>query len=71
MGRADDQWAFLVGERADRGIPIATVMDWDGHGETKMVMHDPDLRIEAARTAIRRLRAGGASKRSWPTQATG
>jgi len=46
---------FFVSECADHGVPMATVMDWVGHDEMKMVMHYYSLRDTSAREAMRRL----------------
>jgi integrase len=46
---------FFVCECADHGVPLATVMDWVGHDEIKMVMYYYSLRDTSAREAMRRL----------------
>jgi integrase len=47
--------SFFVSECADAGVPMATVMDWVGHDEMKMVMHYYALRDGASREAMRRV----------------
>jgi hypothetical protein len=49
---------FFVSQCADCGIPMATVMDWVGHDEMKMVMHYYRLRDESAQEAMTKLRTG-------------
>lgn len=46
---------FFVSECADHGVPMATVMNWVGHDEMKMVMYYYSLRDDTAREAMRRL----------------
>ena len=47
---------FFVSQCADCGIPIATVMDWVGHDEMKMVLHYYRLRDETAQRAMQKFR---------------
>jgi integrase len=45
---------YFVSECADRGVPMAIVMDWVGHADMKMVMYYYRLRDTTARDAMRR-----------------
>ena len=46
---------FFVCECAEHGISMATVMEWVGHDEMKMVMYYYSLRDQSARDAMRKL----------------
>jgi hypothetical protein len=46
---------IFVSQCAEHGVPMATVMEWVGHDEVKMVMHYYSLRDPSAREAMRRL----------------
>ncbi len=50
---------FFISECADNGIPMATVIEWVGHDEMKMVMHYYSLRDDVAKEAMRNFQAGG------------
>ncbi len=58
---------FFVSECADPGVPMATVMNWVGHDEMKMVMHYYSLRDDTAREAMRRLTSGTAASMATTT----
>lgn len=47
---------FFVSQCADCGIPMATVMNWLGHDERKMVMYYYRLRDESAQQAMNKFR---------------
>ena len=47
---------FFVSQCADCGIPMATVMNWLGHDEMKMVMYYYRLRDESAQQAMNKFR---------------
>jgi integrase len=52
---------FFICECADQGIPMATVIEWVGHDEMKMIMHYYSLRDDTAKSAMANFRAGGPS----------
>jgi integrase len=54
---------FFVCECAEHGIPMATVMEWLGHDEMKMVTYHHSLRDQTARDTMRMFPADATAPR--------
>jgi len=52
---------FFVCECADRGVPMATVIEWLGHDDMQMVMHYYSLRDQSSQVAMKRFSEAGRS----------
>ena len=48
-------------ECADRGVPMATVIEWLGHDDMQMVMHYYSLRDQSSQVAMKRFSEVGRS----------
>ncbi len=52
---------FFVCECADRGVPMAMVIEWLGHDDMQVVMHYYNLRDQSSQVAVKRFSEAGRS----------